>query len=382
MKALYVTPWAPSLRNGGGRHAYANLRALTTFAGIKVDYVGPPWNEELTGLDSRNFGRVFSRHFTAWTKIGAVWRLAATSLVGTFGSFVKAHGPLDHELVFVEGTRCGFVFSYVPKGSQAVVSVQNVEFDYVFNDRLPYRRVLAGLLRRSERTTWRAAQAFLVMHQHDQRRLFELYGQPSAGAKLFIHPACSFAPNVEAIPLHQRPKTMAFVGSLDANFNLLSLKAFLSECWPLLRNSGWKLVVAGKNPPPSLIGLIARDPTLELIENPADMAEVLRNARLLILPDLSGTGMKLRVAEALSLGVPIMGTEQGLRGYTNVSSFGVEVASLRDMVDAIQKLMNDPATLERLSFGARRAWESHYSFDAFEARLHRILAEVTRTEQK
>ena len=83
--------------------------------------------------------------------------------------------------------------------------------------------------------------------------------------------------------------------------------------------------------------------------------------------------MKLRVAEALSLGVPVIGTRAGLLGYADAPTFGRVVGSIGEMESAIRELAEDDAVAESLDLAARDSWVRNYSYPAFEARLHGLL---------
>jgi glycosyltransferase involved in cell wall biosynthesis len=104
------------------------------------------------------------------------------------------------------------------------------------------------------------------------------------------------------------------------------------------------------------------------------MAPLLAETRLLLLPDVVGSGMKLRVAEALSMGVPTVGTDKGLRGYEQIDRFGRVVADARDVLPAARDLLADENTAAGLAAGAIDSWRTDYAIDVFSMRLHRILA--------
>ena len=110
MKILYVTPDEPSLWHGGGRHCYANARALSLYPGAIVDYVGPEIQTGLPDLPSETFRYRVARPFTLLDRVNAALCGASTSLVSLFNGFVRKHPSERYDLVFVESTRCAFAF--------------------------------------------------------------------------------------------------------------------------------------------------------------------------------------------------------------------------------------------------------------------------------
>jgi glycosyltransferase involved in cell wall biosynthesis len=171
----------------------------------------------------------------------------------------------------------------------------------------------------------------------------------------------------------EREKIILFSGSLDSIFNEVGLLEFLNICWSKIQDCGYTLLVSGRNPSKKIILELGRYRNADIIANPPDMEKIIKNARLLVLPDLYGTGMKLRVAEALSYGVPVVGTVLGLRGYDNVESFGVAVESIHDMNEAVLTLIESTERLKKLSLSAIELWEDRYTFKIFRSRIHSIL---------
>lgn len=379
MKILYITPWGPSLRNGGGRHCYANARALCLYPGGMVDYVGPEIDAELPDLSPEIFHRVLSRPFTLRDKAKAVLRGASTSLVSLFDEFVRHHGVSEYDLVFVETTRCGFVFSEVGEGIPTICNVHNVEFDYLGFNGAGGTRLAAWNVRKSEQRTLDACRTFLVMHDEDMWRLREVYRVNDKDIRFLQHPVCSPPPKSEQVPYEDRDRVLFFAGSLDSRFNEMGLMEFVTRCWPGLKDSGHTLVVSGGNPSADLSKFLSRQKGVQLIANPPEMEPLLRNARMLLLPDLVGTGMKLRVAEAMSLGVPVVGTHAGLRGYREIAKFGCEVESVADMKNAVLGLLADSSCLTSCAKAAREIWNEYYSMNIFTARIHHMLDDFGST---
>lgn len=376
MKILYITPFEPSLKSGGGRHCYANVRALCLYPGALVDYIGPVIEEALPDLQPAIFQRQLARPFTIIDKAKAALWSDATSLVSLFSEFVRQHDVTKYDLVFIETTRCGFVFREIGMQIRTICCVHNVEADYLGFNKSGGTRLAARNIRQSEQKTLHDCSTLLVMHVEDEQRLREIYSVDEEATRFMRHPVCSLAPKMKPIPYENRERGLIFAGSLDSKFNDTGLREFLLHCWPTLKDAGYPLVVAGRNPSRDLAQFITRQPSVRLIANPPEMGTLLRNARLLILPDITGTGMKLRVAEAMSLGIPVVGTRLGLRGYEEISQFGQAVESMNDMQDAILKLLADESRLASCAKAAREIWEEQYSIDTFTLRLHRYLDDL------
>ncbi|MDH6251207.1 glycosyltransferase involved in cell wall biosynthesis [Chryseobacterium sp. H1D6B] len=112
---------------------------------------------------------------------------------------------------------------------------------------------------------------------------------------------------------------LIFVGS-DNPFNILSLNWFIDKVHPLLSEK-IKICVIGK--------VCNHIPDRENIEKHvfvADLAEFYHHSKIAICPMLEGTGIKIKVVEALSFGLPVVGTEKALDGFTQKSKNGCLVS--------------------------------------------------------
>ena len=274
------------------------------------------------------------------------------------------------------------MFRDPPRRGVHLCCVHNVEVDYLSANQSGTTFLATMNVSRSERYTLRSCRTFLVMHEDDQRRLREVYGADAEGPQFIVHSVCSLPPRNPPLLFEKRTLGLCFVGSLDSRFNAENLRGFVATCWPLLRRAGHTLTVAGSRPSPDLVAFLARQGGIRLIADPPDMEPLLRNARMLVLPDMIGTGMKLRVAEAMSLGVPVVGTRMGLKGYENISLFGRMVETVPEMGPVILEWERDLLGLATLSESAVSLWKEKYSLDVFKARMHQVLDSLLPPERR
>jgi glycosyltransferase involved in cell wall biosynthesis len=373
MNVAYVTPFRPSLRNGGGLLAYGNLAALCSFPGAVVDYVGLPPDGRLPLLEGRPLRMALARPYRARDRLRALATGSATSVSALYGEWQAAPGHRIYDWVFVESTRCGFAVRPEAARYGVLVMAQNVEFDYMRRTQRGLNRLATLYVRRSERLSLRRASVLLVLHAEDRRRFQSLYGADLA-TRFFLHPAYALPPAHSPMPWKQRPRTLVYAGSLNQAFNEEGLLHFLASAWPTVARTGHGFTVAGRDPSPRLRRILSSCPGVRLIPNPPDMSLILREARLLVLPDPYGMGMKFRVAEALSLGVPVVGTRLGFLGYEPVDAFGAATESIADMGNAVCRILEDDALASRLAQQAVDEWSQRYSFAAFERRVHSLLS--------
>ena len=115
--------------------------------------------------------------------------------------------------------------------------------------------------------------------------------------------------------LKQTDKELTFLGSLDCIPNISAITWFLKPVWPINKSADSEitLTIAGRNPDRKLVKLIKKSGA-EYAGTPADSAEYISNADLFIVPLFSGSGLRIKIIEALSYGIPVVTTKKGAAG--------------------------------------------------------------------
>ncbi len=112
----------------------------------------------------------------------------------------------------------------------------------------------------------------------------------------------------------EQPLSLSFIGSLDWMPNLEGLDWFLAQVWPHLRQQ-WphlRLHVAGRHTPRRLLEL--REPGV-FVEGEVPSAQDFINAHpVMVVPLLSGSGMRAKILEGMALGKVIISTRLGMEG--------------------------------------------------------------------
>ncbi|MBB4035899.1 glycosyltransferase involved in cell wall biosynthesis [Dysgonomonas hofstadii] len=123
----------------------------------------------------------------------------------------------------------------------------------------------------------------------------------------------------------------------DNQWNRMSVKWFLSEVYPLLPGH-LKICIVGK------INVVIEEeyPNVEKIPFAADLGDVYAKSRISICPMLEGTGIKLKVLEAFSFGLPVVCTQRGLDGLPNKLNNGCLLGNTPpEFADNIIRLLTD-----------------------------------------
>lgn len=151
-------------------------------------------------------------------------------------------------------------------------------------------------------------------------------------------------------------KTIDLVYVASENFhNLKSANWFFKEAYPFL-SSDIKITVVGK------IG--NHIPKFENVENLVfvkDLDEVYKKSKIAICPMLSGTGVKIKVIESLSHGIPVVCTERGVDGLLNKTNNGCLTTNDPSLFsDYINKLLNDAEFYKQNHLEAKKFFEDNF----------------------
>jgi glycosyltransferase involved in cell wall biosynthesis len=128
-------------------------------------------------------------------------------------------------------------------------------------------------------------------------------------------------PLVPAPPVAQRslakPNEIAFLGRLNVPHNDDAICSFIRNVVPALvkQHPGWRLRVVGKGASPTLRRLADAYRGTVCLEGFVDnLADVFARTTAVIAPLRFGSGVKLKVLDALAHGVPVLGTEVTFEG--------------------------------------------------------------------
>ncbi len=113
----------------------------------------------------------------------------------------------------------------------------------------------------------------------------------------------------------QRPLSLAFIGSLDWMPNAEGLAWFLEQVWsPLLAPRFPELTfhIAGRNTPDWLFRL--QLPGVQVHGEVPDASAFVNQHSIMVVPLLSGSGMRAKILEGMALGKVILSTSIGLEG--------------------------------------------------------------------
>jgi len=169
-----------------------------------------------------------------------------------------------------------------------------------------------------------------------------------------------------AVSQRDNDPSITFWGRLDFGPNLDAIDWFGTHVWSQLqkRHPSLRWVIYGFKPQERAEELRQRF-GFELIANLPDLREHIVKHDLVVLPMVSGGGIKNKFLEAASLEMPIIASRRAVNGVELHAKRPCEVVkSPAQWLDVIRDLLRDADRRERLGSGARSFVEQHYTWEA------------------
>jgi glycosyltransferase involved in cell wall biosynthesis len=199
--------------------------------------------------------------------------------------------------------------------------------------------------------------------------------KPSLGSKLDSDLRAGIqAARYRFVTGQREPGTMLFVGSFRHGPNLEALKWLIAAVLPRIveGHPGARLVIVGSDPPPSL-AFLANNPAVMFTGYVEDIRDVLERYAVFVCPILTGSGIRVKLLEAFSSGIPAVSTAVGAEGLSSRSGDVCEIADRPEaFAAAVLRLFNDGEYAAALAQRARRMVETEKDGATITAKLEQV----------
>lgn len=197
---------------------------------------------------------------------------------------------------------------------------------------------------------------------------------------------CSLEPslnNVHPVPIgvdvdffqliERQPKepNMVSIATMYWPPNVDSMLYFHNDILPIVRKRvpNSILTIAGQRPVASIQAL-ASTPGVRVTGYVDDTREIARDCGVFIVPLRSGSGVRVKLLNAMAMGLPIVSTSVGAEGLDVVSGEHLLIAdTAREFADAVVRLLEQPQAAAEMGANARKLVCAKYSWEKIGAEL-------------
>jgi glycosyltransferase involved in cell wall biosynthesis len=162
-------------------------------------------------------------------------------------------------------------------------------------------------------------------------------------------------------------RRVTFLGGLHWPPNAEGMVWFARDIWPLVIHKAPDavLTVIGKDPPAELARIAheANQHNFEITGYVPDPMPYLGETAAFIVPLRAGGGMRVKIIDAWSWGLPIVSTSIGAEGLEYQHGENLLIAdTARDFAESLVRLLADPALADRISRAGRRTLQERYDW--------------------
>jgi glycosyltransferase involved in cell wall biosynthesis len=224
----------------------------------------------------------------------------------------------------------------------------------------PWRKLLWKLeswtVRRHETRAQTAFEWRLFLSEEDRRWLRSSGTDPDREA--IVPVPFGFEP-LDPTTDPSPPPVVVFFGGLSAPFNRDAAVFFVNAIWPHVRREipAASFVIAGRDAGPEIRALDAVA-GVRVAGFVPDLRSLLRRSAVAVSPCRIGTGIKVKVAEAMAAGLPVVGTAAGLSGYGDVDGV-VRAETPEEFAGQVVRLLADETVRWRTAQASARYYREH-----------------------
>jgi glycosyltransferase involved in cell wall biosynthesis len=398
VKILWMVPFLPYPPDAGGSiRVYELLRRCASE--VQVDLVCHTSSMDpesvaalqalcasVTAIPWRRQALMGQAPLVAWRLLrGQPYQTKYANSAGLRQAVRRLSAASQYDVAVVEHSYMAHLLDCLPQQqrSRSLLSFHNVGFQQYRRMYLTERNAvwkLKHLLTWLPMRRWEPKMASryrkVVLVSEDDRALLQAHC-PDVDAE--VVPNGVDTKRYKPIPLKGKGLDMLMVGALGYGPNADGVRYFYREVFPAVRTAvpGCSLSIVGKSPPADIVALDGVPQT----SVHADVPEVLpyyQKARVALAPLRAGGGTRLKILEAMALGVPVVATTVGCEGLHARPDREVAIGDTPgDFARKTIELLTSDSYWHGLADGGRELVERDYDWDKLAMRLLGIYRQVS-----
>ena len=178
-------------------------------------------------------------------------------------------------------------------------------------------------------------------------------------------------------PVNSNPKkrSLVWTGGMSGAYNRDAVEFFIKEIWPFLTKTipDISVTFVGKNPPNILIERAKSDHRVQLAGYVDDVRPFMQRNNIFIAPLRSGSGTKIKVLNAMAMGMPVVTTSIGAEGIEAKAGVDIIIADEPlDFANQISILFKDKDLCKKLGQNARNTVKKKYDWPIILKNMDRL----------
>jgi len=215
-------------------------------------------------------------------------------------------------------------------------------------------------IRRAERQICQTADLVLTTTFEDQAALLEVC------AKVFTGKIVPIGVHVPAVPPNRGTAPLLLhIGTMFYPPNADAVRWFVTEVFNRVRAAvpDARFIVVGARPPRDIVALHDPGRGIEIRGYVDDIGPLLAEAAATVVPTRAGSGMRVKILEAMAMGLPVLTTTVGAEGIAVASERHLLMADEPvEFADAAVRLLTDAELRTRLRANAHALAAARYDW--------------------
>lgn len=366
---LFITPSVQMEKSsGGGKVTIERLNALVLYHNVTVltmsvddtarqYFSGVSWHVN-GSLKSRNPSVLLKSYFKGLPL--SVFRNTANESINVARGLSKVKWDLiyiDHWLMIeVAG---------VIKNCYSILNLHNAEPEVFFsasktaNNIKKIFMLIEGY--RSATYLQKKISNFNCLHllSNDDAAKLKIRGISHPNTKVFL-PSVN-KPNIEIAPIENRRHEVLFIGTLSWYANEEGIIWYIKNVLNYLDSYPTHQII-GSGASENLTSMVSKIPEISALGYVDNLEPFYQSAKCLIAPLKSGSGIKIKIIDALARGLPIVTTPIGIEGFPPGYQESIFVTNTpKEFAKAIESITNDDQLWANASKNALNYFNEHFS---------------------
>jgi len=292
----------------------------------------------------------------------------------------------EHDIVLLESLFMTPYINTIRKNSKAKIVLRAHNAEYIIWERLAfneknvlkkkYFELLVRRLKRYELETINRVDAILPITDDDEA----VFKNAGTNRPMLVTPVgidVNNFDNNKQQTTNNKPLSLFHLGAMDWMPNLEGVQWFLKNCWPMIHQKfqTLSLFLAGRGFPNNIK---YNAPANVICEGEIKDAEKYMNDKqIMIVPLLSGSGMRVKIIQGMALGRTIISTSIGAEGIDCTDGKNILIADTpEEFLSKINDCINDGAYCSSIGDEAKRLVAEKYSNQAIGERVVAFLQNI------
>lgn len=388
MRILYLKAGRINEKTGGGIESYKILASLKNWI-----LTNPETELKIISDDYMNIENVQAPKKEKWKDVLSriLFHSSYIFIEYKFKNLKDIILSTEPDVIILGNSRLGFISKEIkrirPK-TYIITHYDNVEYDYVDSYFLGMKGIKNFVkksiekiaVKRDEKNSVYSSDLNLLLTKRDRIRLEKIYKKENLQSSII--PICLKEITQDFNLRNNEGVNLFFIGSLWYKSNVVSIEWFLDYVWRGIKEKypNSTLTIGGNKPSEKLSLKLNADSSIRFFPNFDKAENILFNNSISISPIQKGAGMKTKIAEALSMGFPVIASEESLVGYEEVLEDPLsrcvifKAESQVDYLESLDRIMK--GNFDLLSDKCKYLFRRYYSMERAYMQVEVILEKI------